>query len=973
MKGLLTTFLLYTFVFFLMGCSTFKQATDKTAGNQDKVLQAESIQPLLSPEYLRPPGEELEPGPIPTDPEVKIGTLSNGMRYYIKHNPTPKGYTELRLVVAAGSVHETDGQKGLAHFVEHMAFNGTKSFSKNALVDYLEKMGTRFGPDLNAFTSFEVTAYKLQVPSKDEARLDTGLLILKEWAADVTFEGEEIDKERGVILAEWRTRKGPMERLFHEIFTKIYKGSRYAERLPIGDTVIIKHAPYDTLRAYYRKWYRPDNQAIIVVGDINPDSVEQKIRTLFSRIPAPKDALHKPQYTLSTLKGTRILTFKDPEMPYMGLQLFYQHPHHKLRDRSDYEAHIKRELMIQMLNARLREYINSADPPFIMASANYGYEFGGKDELSVFALVPEGAMEKAVKTLFEEMKRIREQGFVASELERAKKEMLQQARQAVKEKGKTHSRKLASKFISHFLIGNPIPSPEQHLAMVEGVIHKIALDEINTIARALIVPNRRATVLFGPESASANIPDEKQVFNWIVQAETAPIDAYVDQSTAKSFFNIPLSPKPIQSIQHDETLGLDIVQLPNGVKVLLKKTDFKNDEVLVYAFSPGGHGQYNYEKYLQARYADDVINASGVGDFSKNDLQKYLAGKDVSLRSFITTEEEGLRGHASPKDLELLFQWIYQLFTAPRKDTAALKGFIKKQKGFLANLTKHPNVYFNDRTQRLLYQNHPRRRMPTPEELDKLQIDTLMEAYRDRFGDASDFTFVFVGNFDRDTILQYIQKYLANLPSTSRKEAFGDDGARLLPKDTTATWKEGTDPKALVQLTWHESFDDSESERVKFYAAIKALNIHLRQIMREEMGDVYFVVVHGRIHKLPTPHYRVMVYFNAFPNRVDTLIQVVHREIQKLTKDGIPPDLLQKVKALTLEERKKSLEENDFWLNSLASLLKDQRDLKEITLERLQYHLEALTERDIQDAIKKYILNGHHITAIQYPETASKE
>jgi len=702
MSKQMTIIFAYAIAFFLMGCGTFKSVSDKTTAQKDNVLQAESIQAPLTPDHLHPPGEELQSGPIPTDPEVKIGTLPNGMRYYIKHNPTPKGYTELRLVVAAGSIHETDGQKGLAHFVEHMAFNGTKSFSKNALVDYLEKMGTRFGPDLNAFTSFEVTAYMLQVPSKDEARLDTGLLILKEWASDVTFEAEEIDKERGVILAEWRTRKGPMERLFHEIFTHIYKGSRYAERLPIGDTAIIKHAPYDTLRAYYRKWYRPDNQAIIIVGDINPDSIEHKIRTLFSRIPARKDDLQKPQYSLSTLKGTRILTFKDPEMPYMGLQLFFQHPHHQLKDRSDYEAHIKRELMIQMLNARLKEYINSADPPFIMASANYGYQFGGKDELSVFALVPEGAMEKAVKTLFEEMKRIRELGFVDSELERAKKEMLQQARQAVKEKGKTHSRRLANTFISHFLIGKPIPSPEQHLAMVEAIIHKISLDEINTIAQALIVPNRRATVLFGPESSSASVPDEKQVFNWIVQAETAPVDAYVDQSNTMSFFNTPLSPKPIQSIQHDETLGLDILQLPNGVKVLLKKTDFKNDEILVYAFSPGGHGQYSYKQYLQARYADDVINASGVGDFSKNDLQKYLAGKDVSLSAFITTEDEGLRGHAAPKDLELLFQWIYQLFTAPRKDTAALQGFIKKQKGFLANLTKHPNVYFNDRTRRLL-------------------------------------------------------------------------------------------------------------------------------------------------------------------------------------------------------------------------------------------------------------------------------
>lgn len=905
---------------------------------------------------------------IPIDDRLKTGQLKNGIKYYLQKNNKPESRAELRLAVNAGAIQEDDDQLGLAHFVEHMGFNGTENFEKSELVDYLESVGARFGPDLNAYTSFDETVYMLQVRTDSVELFDKGMLILRDWATGVTFDDEEIDKERGVVESEWRTRLSAEQRMQKKYFPVMYHNSRYAKRLPIGDPDIIRNSSYDAVKRYYKDWYRPDLMAVIVVGDIDIAKVEAQIESLFGEIAEHPNPRPRDKYTVPMHDETLISIASDPEATFTRVNMMIKHPKVPTKTIKEFRASLIRSAYNGMLNKRLAEITQQPDPPFMFSYAGYGGDVGEIDTYSSIAISPEGRAADAFETLLIENQRVLMHGFTTTELERQKKDMMIGAEKAFKEMDKTESNRLASALVYRYLKDISIPNPAQRLEMIEEFLPGISVEEINALSKQWIKDDSKVIVVTGPEKEEIPLPTEKDLRDIMDGLPAMQIDPYVDDVLDQPLFEQELAPVAVTEEMSFDTVGIHYLELANGVGVYLKQTDFKNDEILMSGFSDGGTSLYSDEEYINASNASNIINESGVGDFSSIQLEKLLAGKNVYVYPYIGGLSEGLNGSASPDDLEVMFQLIYLYFNNPRRDPDALASFVSKQKGIFQNLMSNPQYYFSDYSSKLRYDNHPRAGFPNIEDLDRISLDEVMRIYKERFGDASDFYFSFVGNFDKDMITAYAQKYLGNLPSLERNEKWKDIGMRVKEGKIIDRFNRGQAPKTNVQMYYHGTKGYNDENRYHVKSMLDYLRIKLRESLREDKGGVYGVRVSGGISKRPVERYGITISFNSDPDKTDLLVKTAKEVLQKAMTEGPDEKDMTKVKETQRQSLDKSLKENRFWQGQISSEHNDGKDFNSITKASLENRLSKLTPGNIKSAVAEYFTDENYIEIIMEPE-----
>lgn len=904
---------------------------------------------------------------LPVDPLVRIGKLENGLTYYIRNNKKPEKRVEMRLVVNVGSMMEDDDQLGISHFVEHMAFNGTKNFEKNEIVSYLQSIGVQFGADLNAYTSFDETVYILPIPTDDEDILKQGLQILEDWAHNVTFSEEEIDKERGVVIEEWRLGRGADQRMRDEYFPVLFKGSRYAERLPIGKKEIIENATYETIRRYYRDWYRPDLMSVIAVGDIDVDQMEAMIKAHFSNLINPVNERPRKSYPVPDHDEFLIAIASDKEASFTIVRLNYKTDNVETKTFSDFRRDGIYQLYNGMLNERLNELAQSADPPFIFASTGFGSMVRTKSSYSSFAVVGADGIEKGLSAIITENERVLKYGFTQAELDRYKKKILNNYEQAYKESDKTESGIYAREYIRSFLTQEPIPGIKFEYEYYKEVLPGIRLEEVNALAPLWIRDKNRVVVVTAPEKEGIILPTESDIRKMLDEADKMEIEAYQEEELATELIADLPTPGEVIATKKFDTTDVTELTLSNGVKVVLKPTDFKNDEILMAASSPGGSSLYSDEDYMSASNAASIINESGVSDFSSTDLQKMLAGKTVRVSAYIGSLSEGLNGNAAPKDFESMLQLIHLYFTAPRKDEDAFKSMVTKNKMLFENLMSNPQFYFQDQVQKIMSRNNPRGGgFPTAEDLDKIDFERAYAIYKDRFADAGDFHFVFVGNFSIDEITPKLELYLGSLPTLNRNESWKDLGIRPPEGLVDKVVFKGTDPKSqvVINFTGEKPYDKKSNYDISSLGEL--LTIKLVEILREEKSGVYGVGASGRSSKLPYESYTFRISFPCAPENVDNLVSATFEEIKNIRENGVSDEDLQKIKETQRRHREENLKRNRYWVNQLNAYYNHNSDLDSF-YEREKL-VEALTSEDIIAAVNKYLKMNEYIKVVLMPE-----
>ena len=905
--------------------------------------------------------------PLPVDPNVRIGTLSNGLTYYIRKNGKPEKRVEMRLVVNAGSILEDEDQLGLAHFVEHMAFNGTKNFAKNDIVSFLQSIGVEFGADLNAYTSFDETVYILPIPTDDEEILNKGLQILEDWAHNVSFSEEEIDKERGVVIEEWRLGRGADQRMRDKYFPVLFKNSHYAERLPIGKKEIIENASYETIKKFYRDWYRPDLMSVIAVGDIDVDAMEAKIKDHFGNLKNPGKPRERATYPVPGHEQTFVAITSDKEAAFTMVQLYYKADNVEISTLKDYRRNAVYELYNGMLNERLAELTKSADPPFFFASTYFGGMVRTKSSYTSFAVVGEKNIEKGLKALIEENERVKKFGFTQGELERYKKVMLNDYEQAFKEKDKTESKAYVREYVNNYLEKEPIPGIEFENEAMKSLLPGISLNEVNALAEQWITKNNRVVIITGPEKEGVVLPTEEEVLTMLNEADQMDITAYEEEEVASALMTTLPQPGTVAATKEIEKLGLTEITFSNGLKAVLKPTDFKNDEILMSAYSPGGSSLYNDEDYLSADNSADIVSESGVADFSAVNLEKMLAGKTVSASPFVGTLNEGLRGNAAPKDLETLLQLVHLYFTAPRKDQASFQSYIARNKMLLQNLMSDPRFYYSAEQIKIMTQNHPRGgRFPNVEDLEKIDFDKAYTFYQERFADAADFTFFFVGNFKVEGITPLLAQYLGSLPATNKKENWRDLGVRPPKGVVKEVVRKGKDPKSMVTINFTGEKPYTKESNYYLSSLGEILSIKLIEILREEKSGVYGVGAYGSSSKYPYESYNMRISFPCAPENVDDLIAATMAEIEKIKANGVSAEDLQKIKETQRRDREENLKKNRYWLGQISGYYRNHTDLD--TFFDREKLVEDLTSADLKEAANKYLDMNNYVQVVLMPE-----
>lgn len=854
--------------------------------------------------------------PMPTHSELTIGKLDNGLTYYIRPYKKPEGRAELWLVVNAGSVLEDEDQRGLAHFLEHMAFNGTKRFAEQELVRYLESIGMQFGADINAWTGFDETVYTLRVPTDQPELLEKGFQILQEWAQNIAFDPAEIDKERGVIVEEWRLGRGSDARIRDRQFPILFKGSRYAERLPIGQREVIQKATREEMLRFYRDWYRPDLMAVIAVGDFDRARIEALVRQHFGGLTRPAGARPRTVYTVPAHEETLFAIATDPEATETRISVYHKQPKPSEATLGDYRRTLVETLYHEMLNARLEEPTHSDDPPFHWAAS-------GSDDLvrtaSVTleaAEVPQGKTLRGLEALLTEIERVRRHGFTATEIERAKLDVQRSYEGALAEHDKLDSSTFAAEYMRNFLEGEPAPGiPFEH-DLVKRLLPGITLAEINGLAGQWTSGKNRVIAISAPERAP--VPGEKDLLAAYQRVEKQTIEPYVDRAVAGPLVPEPPKPGTVDQERSIAELGVTEWRLSNGARVVLKPTPFQNDQILLSGFSPGGLSLVPDESYLSGSLAAPFVRQSGVGRFDRLALEKALAGKAADATSYIGDDEEGVRGVASPRDAETLFQLTYLTLTSPRQDPGLFDLFLGGMQSYLERRQNEPEAVFRDRMAAALARGNPRGEPLTLERLSEIDLPTAHRIYRERFADAGDFTFVLVGNFTPAEIRPLVTTYLGGLPSRGGRERAKDKGVEPPQGVVRVEVDKGIEPRSRVEILFTGEAASFSRETVHDANALaSALEIRLREVLREELGGVYGVGVSGGVDDGPRPRTLFTVRFACAPERVDELVKTVFAEVEAVRGRGLDETYLQRVREAERRQVELNLKNNAFWLAAL--------------------------------------------------------
>ncbi|HEY8929236.1 MAG TPA: insulinase family protein [Mucilaginibacter sp.] len=905
-------------------------------------------------------------GALPTDPQVIIGKLPNGLTYYVRKNTEPKNRAELYLVNKVGSVLENDDQQGLAHFTEHMAFNGTRDFPKNDLVSFLQKSGVKFGADLNAYTSFDETVYQLPLPTDSVDVFEKGFNILANWAAYQTFDPKEIDAERGVVLGEKLANgKNAQERLSNQTYPVLMNNSRYAQRLPIGKEDILKTFRPETIKSFYHDWYRPDLQAVIAVGDFDPARVIELIKRNFSSLQNPAGEKPRTVYTVPPTPGTAVKIATDKEFPYTLAEIIVKHPQTVIRTAADFMQGIRIQLFNQMLNDRMSELTQKPTPPFVYGQSSYGPFIGRQDAFTTIAVAKPGGLETAVKAAVAETERVRRFGFTLTELERAKQSALVGIDNAYRERDKTRSANFVGEYQQNFITGEAIPGLSFEYNFYVNNINKITLAEMNALAGKFVSDQNRVVIVEGPESEKDKLPTEKTILDWIASAGK-DITAYVDNTTDKPLLAAKPSGGKITETRADSLIGTTTFTLSNGVKVILKPTKFKNDQVLINGYSFGGTSLASDEDYTSAELAGGIVGASGIADFTQIQLNKILSGKNVSVSPYISDVAQGITASTTPRDFETAMQLIYLYFTQPRKDADVWQANISQTNAILATRGVNPGSVFQDTISATLNNHNFREMVVTPERLNKASLDKAYAFYKDRFSDASGFTFSFVGNFDVEVLKPYLEAYLGSLPSTNRKETYKN--LNIVPPGglITKTVNKGIGEKASVQMVFSGAYDYNDLNNIQIDALEEILQIRLLDRLREKDGGTYAPGVRASYKKIPNSRYSFTISFTCTPADVGRLISDALDEVSKLKQNGAAQADIDKFVAEEARSTQVQMKENIFWAGYLGAAAQNQEDpdaiLKHVS------NLSGITVASTKDAANKYLSGTNLIKFILLPE-----
>jgi len=903
---------------------------------------------------------------LPIDSNVTVGRLKNGLTYYIRCNQKPEKRAELRLAVNVGSVVEDDDQRGIAHFCEHMAFDGTKNFKKQELVNYMESVGMRFGADLNAYTNFDETVYMLKIPTDSSSVLRKAFQILEDWAHNVTYDDAEIDRERGVVIEEWRLGRGAEARMFDKQLPVLFKNSRYAERLIIGDKKTLETCSHNVLRRFYKDWYRPELMAVIAVGDFDRNEIEQLIKDHFTGIPSSVNGRERTMYPVPDHDEPLFAVATDSEATNSRVGIYCKHDVPSSKTIGDYRRSLVEGLYMSMQNNRLAELARQADAPFLYGYVTPGRFVRTKNVYFMSAGVKENGLERGLDALLTEAERVKKFGFTQTELAREKKELLRGMENAFNERDKTESVNYVEELVRHYLTDEPVPGIAYEFMLYRELLSGISLDEVNKVASNWVTVRNRVTLVNLPQKKDIVVPSEDRLRSVFSNAEKKSIQPYIDNVGNLALVLNPPKPGTIVRESTRTDLGVTEWTLSNGARVVLKPTDFKNDQVLFSAYSPGGTSLVADKDYIAASTCAQVIQQAGIGDFDLTQLDKLLSDKIVRCSPYVGELDEGLSGSAAPQDIETLFQLTYLYFTGPRRDSTAYISFRSRMKGSLENRSAQPEVAFSDTAQVTLAQHHFRRRPMTTALLDEMNLQTSYNVYRDRFADASDFTFFFVGNFQPASIKPLVETYLAGLPALHRNETWKDVGVNPPTGIIEKTVKKGIEPKSAVRIVFTGPFEWTREHRHQIQSMASVLTIKLREVLREEKGGVYGVGVGASPSHYPKERYSIGIGFGCAPERVDELVKATFEQIDSLQKYGPEESYIQKVKEIQRREREVSLKENNFWLSSLQSAYMNNEDPSAI----LEYPalIDKLSAKDVQTAARQYFDMKNYVKVVLYPK-----
>lgn len=903
------------------------------------------------------------------NPNVKTGKLANGLRYYILQNKQPQSKIELRLVVNAGSILENAEQQGLAHFMEHMNFNGLKHFPHNDLVHYLQGAGVKFGADLNAYTSFEETVYMLPIPSTDKTVIDKGFTVIADWSHDALLTNDEIDKERGVVLEESRLGKGADDRMMKQYLPAMLNGSVYAARLPIGKDDVLKNFKYDVLKKYHADWYRPDNEAVIVVGDIDPAEAERLIKEKFSAFKNPAGEKARGGITaLPARAESKAMVVTDKEATYTTVQIYGNYKRADQATTSEgYREDMIKNLFNSMLGQRLDDLKSSPKPPFIFASAGVnGGWVRGYESFSAFAVCGTKQAKDATDALVTESMRVKKYGFTAEELERAKASLLSSYESSYNERDKTQSANLVGELIRNFLTNEPIPGITWEYNFAKATAPGITLKEVNDEAKQIDIDNKFFALITAKDDPS--LPKDGELFSWVNADVKAPVAAFEEKKIASTLLAAAPTAGTITKEESNAKLGTTTYTLSNGASVTIRPSDFKNDELVLNSIRFGGASVYPGADHQSADFSNNVVDEMGYGSFSKNDLEKYLQGKKVNVSTVVTDYTEYITASSGVKDAESMFQLIYLKCTAPGNDADAFQSYVSREKQQLEQMMQSPQFSFSENSYNDLYQKNPRAHVsPLPEDFDKIDPAHAVAFYKERLGNMNGMHFFIAGNIKPEEIKVLIEKYIASIPGGPINTTYRD--LNLVPKPgvNTFTYNKGKDKKSILMhyIFGTEKYNPDEAFLINVLNEV--INNKITDTIREAMSAIYGGGIGGTLQKIPSGQYLMRSYLPCGPEnvtKVDNAFKAIIASVK--AAGGITESDLNKARKPLIEANKTRLRTNQYWIGVLQDA-----DKNGYTPERIltyEDRLNAVTPQRLTEIANKFYSLKNIYTAILLPE-----
>ena len=912
-----------------------------------------------------------QPQPLPIDSAVRVGKLETGLTYYIRHNEYPKQRAEFHIAQAVGAILEEDHQNGLAHFLEHMAFNGTEHFAGKGIIEYFESIGVNFGGNINAYTSLDETVYRLsEVPTVREGIIDSALLVMHDWACGLLLLEDEIDNERGVIREEWRTGAQANRRMWKAINPLKYPGSQYAKRDVIGDTAVINNFAYDALRDYYKKWYGPDNQAIIVVGDIDVDQIEQKIKALWADVPARENRGERPLYSVNDNEQPIVAIVRDKEAQYTRIELEFkkdQLPKELRGTNVDYLQTIAIELVCDMFNNRLSELSMKPEASFVGAGSYYGELVKEKDAFVAIYLAKQGQEVAAYKDLLTQLEKMRRYGFTYAELDRVKKETLAAYEKSYNERNTVRNIAHAQEYIRHYLDGAPIPGIKWEYEMIQQILPALSLDMLNQIAGQLVTDHNLIISFQAPEDENVVLPTEAEAVEMLAAVKNEEIEAPVEEAIRENLVETAPKAGKIKKTTYNETLGVTEWTLSNGVRVIVKPTTFKQDEILFQGVSKGGASLVATEDLPSSMLASTIVDFSGLADMSLTDLQKALTGKNVSHSVSINNNTEVVSGSSTVKDLETLLQINYLSFTAPRRDEEAYQTLMSVLNSQLANRDKNPKAAFSDSIQMMANDHSSRVVLQDLAWLEKVNLDKALEVYKARFANPADFVFTFVGNVDpADKVFQkMVCTWLGGLKTSKKKESVRDNGVRAPEGINKNYFTRPMEIKTASNRIQYTSYDmpytlanDLNMEMIG-----RILSTRYLESIREREGGSYGVGCWGTMEIVPVPCARLIMQFDTDPEKQERLMSIIHEEVKTIVENGPLAKDLQKEKESMLKDFQEDLEKNGYWRQVLDIYYRF--GINYIT--DYKAAVEAITAETVQETLKQLVASGNVFEVVMLP------